>query len=217
MAKIAPSVLAADFSRLGEEITDAEKAGADMFHLDIMDGHFVPNISFGPGIVRTIDRLTDIFLDVHLMLSEPEKYIEAFTKAGADNITFHIKVHPDPSDIAIRIRNMGIKTGISLNPDTPVDNVLPYLEYFDLLLIMSVFPGFGGQEFIESTIPKISTARKFIDEACLPTQIQVDGGIDGSNSERIVKAGADILVMGTAFFSSKDRKRLVNEVKGYTR
>jgi len=217
MAKIAPSVLAADFSRLGEEITDAEKAGADMFHLDIMDGHFVPNISFGPGIVRTIDRLTDIFLDVHLMLSEPEKYLKAFTKAGADNITFHIEVNPDPSDIAIRIRNMGIKTGISLNPDTPVDNVLPYLEYFDFLLIMSVFPGFGGQEFIESTIPKISTARKFIDEACLPTQIQVDGGIDGSNSERIVKAGADILVMGTAFFSSKDRKRLVNEVKGYTR
>ena len=215
MAKIAPSVLGADFSRLAEEIADAERAGANMFHLDIMDGHFVPNISFGPDIVRTIDKLTDKFLDVHLMLSQPENHFEAFYKAGAGNITFHIEVHPDPAEVVEKIRSMGIKAGISLNPDTPVDKVLPYLEYFDFLLIMSVNPGFGGQEFIESTLLKVAAARKFIDAHSPYTQVQVDGGVDGNNAERIVKAGADILVMGTSFFGSKDRKRLVQKVKSF--
>ena len=215
MAKIAPSVLGADFSRLAEEIADADRAGADMFHLDIMDGHFVPNISFGPDVVRTIDKLTDKFLDVHLMLSQPEKHFEAFFEAGADNITFHIEVHPDPTEVVEKIRSMGIKAGISLNPDTPLDKVLPYLELFDFLLIMSVNPGFGGQEFIESTLPKIAAARKFTDAHGLRTQIQVDGGVDGNNAERIVKAGAHILVMGTGFFGSKDRERLVQRVKSF--
>ena len=215
MAKIAPSVLGADFSRLAEDIADADRADVDMFHLDIMDGHFVPNISFGPDIVRTIDKLTDKFLDVHLMLSQPERHFEAFFKAGADNITFHIEVHPDPAEVVEKIRNLGIKAGISLNPDTPVDKVLPYLEHFDFLLIMSVNPGFGGQEFIESTLPKIAAAREFIDARSPYTQIQVDGGVDGSNAERIVKAGADILVMGTGFFGSKDRERLVQKVKSF--
>lgn len=212
---MAPSVLGADFSRLAEEIADAERAGADMFHLDIMDGHFVPNISFGPSIVGTIDKLTDKFLDVHLMISEPEKYIEAFCKAGADNITFHIEVHPDPIDLAVRIKNMSIKTGISLNPDMPFDKVLPFLEHFDFLLIMSVFPGFGGQEFIESAMSKITAARKFIDAQGLHTQIEVDGGIDKNNGKRIVDAGADILVMGTGFFGCSNRVTLVREVHGY--
>ena len=212
---IASSVLDADFSRLAEEIADADRADADMFHLDIMDGHFVPNISFGPGIVRTIDGLTDKFLDVHLMLSQPEKHFAAFFKAGADNITFHIEVHPDPTDTVKKIRSMGVKAGISLNPDTPVEKVLPHLEHFDFLLIMSVFPGFGGQKFIESTTAKIAAAREFIDAHGLGTQIEVDGGVDGSNAERIVKAGAHILVMGTAFFSSKDRMQLVQKVKSF--
>ena len=215
MAKIAPSVLGADFSRLAEEIADAERAGVDMFHLDIMDGHFVPNISFGSDIVRTIDKLTDKFLDVHLMLSQPENHFEAFFKAGAGNITFHIEVHPDPTEVVEKIRSMGIKAGISLNPDTPMDKVLPYLEHFDFLLVMSVNPGFGGQEFIESTLPKIAAARKFIDAYSPYTQIQVDGGVDGNNAERIVKAGADILVMGTGFFGSKDQKQLVQKVKSF--
>jgi ribulose-phosphate 3-epimerase len=139
VAKIAPSVLGADFSRLGEEIRDADRVGVDMLHLDIMDGHFVPNISFGPDIVKTIDRETDLFLDVHLMLSEPEKYFDKFRDAGADCITFHIQVHPDPVPFAEQIRKLGIKTGLSLNPDVPVDAVLPYLEHFDLLLAMSVY------------------------------------------------------------------------------
>jgi ribulose-phosphate 3-epimerase len=215
MAKIAPSILGADFSRLGEEIADAESAGIDMFHLDIMDGHFVPNISFGPAIVRTIDKLTDKFLDVHLMLTEPEKYFEKFHAAGADSITFHIEVHPEPTRFVRQIKDMGIKAGISLNPDTAVEKVLPYLEQFDLLLVMSVFPGFGGQEFIESVLPKISAARKYIDAHTLPTQIQVDGGIDASNGARIVEAGADILVMGTSFFGSSDRKALVRKVQSF--
>ncbi len=217
MAEIAPSVLGADFSCLGEEIVDAERSGIDMFHLDIMDGHFVPNISFGPDIVRTIDKLTDKFLDVHLMLTEPEKYFETFHAAGADSITFHIEVHPEPTQYVQRIKDMGIKTGISLNPDTPVEKILPYLEQFDFLLIMSVFPGFGGQEFMESVIPKIKTARSFADSHDLHTEIQVDGGIDEKNGARIVEAGADILVMGTSFFGSSDRKALVRKVESFRR
>jgi ribulose-phosphate 3-epimerase len=214
VAKIAPSVLGADFSQLAEDIADADRADVDMFHLDIMDGHFVPNISFGPDIVRTINKLTDKFLDVHLMLSQPEKHFEAFIESGADNITFHIEVHPNPVEIVKKVRGMGIKAGISLNPDTPVDKVLSYLELFDFLLVMSVNPGFGGQKFIESILPKITAAREFIDTHGLRTQIQVDGGVDSGNAERIVKAGTDILVMGTGFFGSKDRQRLVQRVKG---
>ncbi len=215
MALIAPSVLGADFSRLAEEIVDADRLDIDMFHLDIMDGRFVPNISFGPGIVKTIDRLTDHFLDVHLMLSRPEEYFDAFHRAGADSITFHIEIHPDPTEIVCRIRNLGLNTGISLNPDTPIDRVLPYLKQFDYLLIMSVFPGFGGQEFIEATLPKITAARRYIDSEGLLTKIQVDGGIDNHNAETVVGAGADILVIGTAFFNSTDRRDLVSQVHKY--
>ncbi|RME27314.1 MAG: ribulose-phosphate 3-epimerase, partial [Candidatus Zixiibacteriota bacterium] len=204
------------FSRLGEEIKDAEQAGVDFFHLDIMDGHFVPNISFGPGIVKTIDALTDLFLDVHLMLTEPEKYFEAFAKAGADNITFHLEVHPDPAPLAAQLRNMGIKAGISLNPDMPIDHVLPHLEHFDYLLVMSVFPGFGGQAFIPESLPKIQAARRFIDSHALNCRIEVDGGVGPDNARQVIEAGADILVMGTAFFSSEDRAGLAREVATIT-
>ena len=163
MAKIAPSVLGADFGRLAEEIRDADKSGVDWFHLDIMDGHFVPNISFGPAIVKTINQLTDRYLDVHLMLSEPEKYFEAFVKAGADSITFHVEVHRDPTTYLSQLKSMGVEAGLSLNPDAPADMVLPYLEHADLLLVMSVFPGFGGQSFIESALDTVVAARKHID------------------------------------------------------
>jgi len=213
MAKIAPSVLAADFARLGEEIADCDRCGVDLLHLDIMDGHFVPNISYGPSIVKTINKLTDRFLDVHLMLSEPEKYFEAFQKAGADSITFHIEVHPDPRDLAMRLREMGLKPGISLNPDAKPESVIPYLDFFDLLLVMSVFPGFGGQSFIESTLDTVRTARKYIDERGLTTEIEVDGGVGPENADRVVEAGADILVMGTAFFRHDDRMGLTKMVQ----
>jgi len=213
MATIAPSILAADFSRLGEEIRDAEQAGVDYFHLDIMDGHFVPNISYGPGICKTINKITGGYLDTHLMLSEPEKYFEAFAKAGVDRLTIHLEVHPEPAPVAEQIRSLGLAAGLSLNPDMPIDKALPHLEHFDLLLIMSVFPGFGGQSFIEESIGRIETARKYIDSHGLKTKISVDGGVDRRNASRVVDAGADILVMGTAFFRSEDRRGLVSHVK----
>ncbi|MBI5265877.1 MAG: ribulose-phosphate 3-epimerase [candidate division Zixibacteria bacterium] len=213
MPLVAPSILAADFGHLADEITGAESAGVRFYHLDIMDGHFVPNISFGPGVVKTINGLTDRFLDCHLMLTEPEKYFEPFAKAGADNITFHLEVHPDPTAHARRLHDMKIQAGISINPDMPVERVLPFLEHFEYLLLMSVFPGFGGQAFMPNVIPKVEIARKFIDQHGLKTKIQIDGGVDSSNAAGLVSAGADILVMGTAFFKSQDRAGLVRSIQ----
>jgi len=212
MVIIAPSVLGADFANLADDIASAEKAGASYFHLDIMDGHFVPNISFGPGIVKTVNGLSDSFLDVHLMLAEPEKYFEPFVEAGADNITFHLEVHPDPVPLAKKLRLMGVKTGISINPDMEVERVLPFLENFDMLLIMSVYPGFGGQKFIPSAISKIETAKKYIKDSELNVSIEVDGGINSDNAGNLIAAGADILVMGTAFFKAEDRAGLISEI-----
>jgi len=217
MARLAPSVLGADFARLGEEIADADRIGVDILHLDIMDGHFVPNISYGPAIVKTIDKLTDSYLDVHLMLSEPEKYFEAFVKAGADSITFHLEVHPEPLEYARQIRKLGVEVGISINPDMPVERVLPHLKEFDFLLIMSVFPGFGGQEFIRDALLKVQATRRYITQHGLKTQIAIDGGIDRANAAEVVAAGADILVMGSAFFGAKDRAAIVQYVAGLAR
>lgn len=213
MAILAPSILGADFSKLAEEIQSADVAGAGFYHLDIMDGHFVPNISFGPGLVKTIDGLTDGYLDVHLMLTKPESFFEPFHKAGADAITFHLGVHDDPVPHANRISGLGIETGLALNPDDKFSEAEKFIEHFDLLLLMSVYPGFGGQSFIESTLPKIEAARKYIDSHGLPTRISVDGGVDGSNCETVFSAGADILVMGSAFFGSSDRAGLIKRVK----
>jgi ribulose-phosphate 3-epimerase len=214
MTKLAPSILGANFAHLADDIKSAEQAGADMLHLDIMDGHFVPNISFGPGIVKTIDKLTDLHLDVHLMLSEPEKYFESFAKAGADAITFHIEVHPEPEPFAKQIHELGLKAGISLNPDATAEQVLPHLHAFDLLLVMSVFPGFGGQSFIPSALDTIRAAREHIDKHSLHTEIIVDGGVDRDNAAEVAAAGADILVMGSAFFNATDRAALADLVHG---
>lgn len=216
-AKIAPSILAADFSKLADDIKDCDSLKVDWLHLDIMDGHFVPNISFGPSLVNTINKLTDKFLDVHLMLSEPEKYFEPFARAGADLITFHIEVHPEPVAPAKVLKEMGIKSGLSLNPATDIEKVLPYLEHFDLLLVMSVNPGFGGQSFIESVLPKIKTAREYIDKNNLSTMIEIDGGIDENNAQRVVDAGVDILVIGSSFFGASDRQALTQKVQSLKR
>ena len=212
MAVIAPSILGADFSRLGDEISSAVQAGVDFFHLDIMDGHFVPNISFGPALVKTIDKLTDGFLDVHLMLSEPEKYFKDFADAGADSLTFHLQVHPEPAPFAQQIRSLGVAPGISINPDIAVERLLPHLELFDYVLLMSVYPGFGGQKFIPEVMDKIRTVREYVDKHRLATKIQVDGGVDAHNAAEVAAAGADILVMGTAFFGATDRAGLVRNV-----
>jgi len=212
MAKISPSLLGADFARLGDEVADTEKSGADMIHLDIMDGHFVPNISYGPAIVKTVDKLTDMFLDVHLMLSEPEKYSEAFVEAGADAITFHIEACPDPKPLVVRLRQLGVKTGISINPDHAANLILPHLEHFDYLLVMSVFPGFGGQSFMPSALDTVRAAREHIERHRLTTEIIVDGGVDADNAVDVVTAGADILVMGTAFYRAPDRSTLVRQI-----
>ena len=213
MAKLAPSVLGANFAHLEKDILMADEVGVDMFHLDIMDGHFVPNISFGPAVVKTINNITDLFLDVHLMLSEPEKYFDDFIKAGADSITFHFEARPEPIPLARELKSKGCQTGLSVNPDADVEKVLPFLKDFDLFLMMSVFPGFGGQKFIESVLPKIKRVKEYIIENNLNTTIQVDGGVDGNNADKAVSAGADILVMGTAFFGSDNQIALTEKIK----
>ncbi len=191
----------------------ADKVGVEMLHLDIMDGHFVPNISFGPTIVKTINKITDLFLDVHLMLSEPEKYFDDFIKAGADSITFHYEARPEPIPLARELKSKGCQTGLSVNPDADVEKILPFLKDFDLFLMMSVFPGFGGQKFIESVLPKIKRVKEYIIENNLNTTIQVDGGVDVNNAAKVVSAGADILVMGTAFFGSDNQTALTEKIK----
>ncbi|MBM4140100.1 MAG: ribulose-phosphate 3-epimerase [Nitrospira sp.] len=204
MVKIAPSILSANFLNLGEEIKAAEKAGADMLHLDIMDGHFVPNITIGPFIVESIRKITSLPLDVHLMIEEPDRYLMDFIKAGADFLTIHYEASVHLHRTVQRIKESGVKAGVSLNPATSILSVEYILPDIDFVLLMSVNPGFGGQEFIPHIIHKITALKKFIKNRGLSTLIEVDGGIKLDNAKDVVSAGADILVMGSAFFNSKD-------------
>ncbi len=213
MTKLAPSILAADFLKLGEEIQAAEAAGADMLHIDIMDGHFVPNITIGPSIVQSIRKITSLPLDVHLMIEEPDKYLRDFIKAGADYLTVHYEASVHLHRTVQWIKESGVKAGVSLNPATPVWNLEHILPYTDIALLMSVNPGFGGQEFIPEVIEKIKILKKLLREKGLTTLIEVDGGVKIENAPEIISAGADILVMGSAFFNSKDYGTVIKQFR----
>ena len=213
MVKIAPSLLACDFSRLPEEIRDVADGGADLFHLDIMDGHFVPNITFGPIIVKAIRKLTALPLDAHLMISEPSKYADDFIDSGADKITFHIEVEHEPEQLIKKIRARGCKVGLSLNPETQPEKVIPFLELVDSILVMSVNPGFGGQPFIEESYEKITYLNQIKTEKRLLFEIEVDGGVNLENASRLIESGVDVLVAGTAIFRSKNRKETIQLFK----
>jgi len=213
MIKVAPSILSADFSVLGEEIKKIENAGADMVHIDVMDGNFVPNITIGPLVVSAIRPLTKLPLDVHLMIEKPDRYLEAFKNAGADNITVHAEAVTHLDRAVSRIRELGLKAGVSLNPSTP-ETVLEYvLDKIDMILVMTVNPGFGGQTFIEGMLNKISAIKKMVSERNLSIDIEVDGGINENTVSLVTAAGANVLVAGSAFFKSNDPKAFVTLLK----
>ncbi len=199
--QIAPSVLAADFGHLADAVATVEEAGADLLHLDVMDGHFVPNLSLGVPVVASIRKLTDLPLDVHLMITDPAKYAPAFADAGADNITFHIEVADQPRKLISQIRDLDVRVGVSLNPGTPPEDVLEIVADVDLVLVMTVWPGFGGQEFIADCLPKIEV---LAGQIRADQMLQVDGGIDEDTTISVVTAGADTLVAGSAIFGSRE-------------
>jgi ribulose-phosphate 3-epimerase len=200
--KIAPSILSADFARLGEQVVEATKAGADYIHVDVMDGHFVPPITIGAPVVAAIKKWTDLPLDVHLMIESPERQIKQFAEVGADIITVHIEACPDIQKLVQAIKGLGVKAGVSLNPKTPITAVNEILSSLDLVLVMTVNPGYTGQPFIESTLDKIAALRSELDKKGLTAELEVDGGINVQTAPKVVKVGARVLVAGAAVFSS---------------
>lgn len=199
---LSPSILAADFWRLGEQISEVEKAGAQYLHIDVMDGVFVPSISFGMPVITSLRKSTDIFFDVHIMITEPERYAAEFVNCGADMVTFHLEATEKVEETIQRIREAGAKVGISIKPGTPVEQVEPYLDKIDMVLIMTVEPGFGGQKYIESCTEKIRQVRRMITEKNLNVDVQVDGGITAENVHVVLEAGANVIVAGSAVFKN---------------
>jgi ribulose-phosphate 3-epimerase len=213
LKKIAPSILSADFSRLGEEVRAVEAAGADVIHVDVMDGHFVPNITIGPVVVEGLRKITALPLDTHLMIQEPDRFVEAFAQAGSNWITVHAEVCKDLHQTIKKIRELKVRPGVVINPDTPLKALNSVLGEIDLVLIMSVNPGFGGQGFISSTLDKIKSLRKNIDRNQYPIEIEVDGGIKLDNVEEVSKAGGDIFVLGTGIFKTTNYKETIRQLR----
>ena len=213
MIYIAPSLLAADFANLEKEIEKVRQAGAQYLHLDVMDGVFVPNISFGPPVIESIRKKSKLFFDVHLMIKNPQRYIENFVRAGADLITIHLESTSRPKDAILKIKEYDMKVGIAISPDTPYEAVLPYIHLVDMVLVMTVEPGFGGQALIPETLEKVSVLRKYVSERGIDLDIEVDGGINEKNVGLLTSAGANVIVAGSAIFKSKKPKSVIQEMK----
>ncbi len=210
---IAPSILSADFANLAKDVSMVESAGADWLHVDVMDGHFVPNITIGPVVVKSIKKYSKLFFDVHLMITNPEKYWESFYKAGADLIVFHNEVSCDKKQLIQEIKKAGIKAGVSIKPKTPVSDILEILPLVDVVLIMTVEPGFGGQSFMADMVPKISSLRKIIDDNKYKCLIEIDGGINDKTAKVCIDAGADVLVSGSYIFAAQNPQQVLKGLK----
>ena len=213
MIYIAPSLLAADFSNLAQDIERVRQAGANYLHLDVMDGVFVPNISFGPPVIESIRKKTKLFFYVHLMIKHPQRYIENFIKAGADSITIHYESTSRPRDAIMKIKDFDVKAGIAISPNTPYEAVLPYLDIVDMVLVMTVEPGFGGQAMIPETLEKVRAIKNYIDEHEINVDIEVDGGITAENVHLALDAGANVIVAGSAIFRSKTPSKVIKQMR----